>query len=383
MKSFLLLVILSAPGCFTFAQAYQTGRKSIAVIDTSGAGRQMTTELFYPANSAGSNVPVAAGITKFPLVVFGHGFVIPYSSYAWLADSLVKNGYIVAFPTTESTLSPNHERFGKDLAFLCQNIPHLNDSANSFLFGRITNRSAVGGHSMGGGCSFLATGYNPGINAIFNFSAAETNPSAKNAALQSRLPALIFAGSRDCIVPDSNQLRMYSNVPYSCKSFINITNALHCHFANNDGTCATGQFFSGCNSSSITAIVVFEKTISLLVPFLDYYLKDSCSSKTIFDTRFTLITGVTKERSCVTDTFICNAASAVYEFIGSGNWNIAGNWSNGIIPPQVLPANTTIIINPVAATPCILNVVQTISPGARLKVAEGKNFLVPGNLTIQ
>ncbi len=383
MKRLLLLSVLATQCCFSFAQVYQTGRRSVTVIDPSRAGRSINTELFYPAASAGSNVPLVTGNTKFPVVVFGHGFVIPYSSYTWLADSLVKNGYLVALPATEGSFSPSHEQFGRDLAFLCQYVISLTDSVNSFLFGRLTPKTAVGGHSMGGGCSFLATNYNPDINAIFNFAAAETNPSAKNAALQSQLPAIIFAGSSDCIVPDSNQLRLYNNVPYPCKSFIDITNALHCHFANNDGTCASGQFFSGCNSSSITAAVVFEKTISLLIPFLDYYLKDSCGSKIIFDNRLASMTGVSKEQSCLTDPFICYASSNTYEFTGSGNWNIAANWSNGIIPPAVLPANATIVINPAGNTACILNIVQAIAPGATLKIATGKNFLVQGNLTIQ
>jgi len=382
MKYILFLLLLTAPSCYSVAQVYQTGRRSITFTDPSRNGRAINTELYYPANSTGNNLPIATGNTKFPVVVFGHGFVIPYSSYTWLADSLVKYGYIAALPTTESSFSPSHEQFGKDLAFLCQYIFSLNDSANSFLFGRVSNRSAVGGHSMGGGSSFLATGYHNGINAIFNFAAAETNPSAKNAALHVQLPALIFSGSADCIVPDSNQLRLYNNVPYPCKSFINITNGLHCHFANNDGTCATGQFLSGCNSSSITAQAVFQKTATLLVPFLDYYLKDSCGSRGIFDNRLAAMTGVNKEQSCLTDPFICSASSTLFEFTGTGNWDVAGNWTNGTIPPLLLPPNASIIINPSGNTDCVLNVIQTISAGASLKVTEGKNFVVQGNLTI-
>ena len=373
----LVIIFFSAP-----AQPYQAGRRSVTFIDTSRNNRSIATELFYPAAAAGNNVPLANGTEKFPVVVFGHGFVIAYSSYNWLADSLVKNGYIVAMPTTEGSFSPAHEQFGKDIAFLSSYIISLNDSSSSFLLGRVKNRSAVGGHSMGGGASFLAADYNNGINAVFNFAAAETNPSAKEAALQTTIPALIFAGSSDCIVPDTNQQRMYSNVPYACKTFVNITDALHCHFANNNGTCATGQIFSGCNSSSITAAIVFQKTANLLIPFLDYYLKDSCSSKTIFENRLTAMTGIVKERNCTTDPFICNATN-IYIFTGSGNWDVAVNWSNNIIPPSPLPSGSEIIINPAGNSSCILNIAQTIAPGGKLTVATGKNFLLQGNLTVQ
>ena len=375
----ILLVVIFFPAA---AQPYQTGRRSVTFIDTSRNSRSITTELFYPAATAGNNVPVVNGSEKFPVVVFGHGFVIAYSSYNWLADSLVKNGYIVAMPTTEGSFSPAHEQFGKDIAFLSSYIISLNDSSSSFLFDRVKNRSAVGGHSMGGGASFLSTQYNNSINAIFNFAAAETNPSAKEAALQTAIPALIFAGSSDCIVPDTNQQRMYSNVSYSCKTFVNITDALHCHFANNNGTCATGQILSGCNSSSITAAIVLKKTTSLLIPFLDYYLKDSCGSKIIFENRLAATTGIVNERTCTTEPFICNAAN-IYTFTGSGNWDVAANWANNIIPPSPLPSGSEIIINPAGNSSCILNIAQTIATGSKLTVATGKNFLVQGNLTLQ
>lgn len=365
------------------AQPFETGRRSTAFIDAARSNRSISTELFYPANTAGNNVPVATGIQKFPVVVFGHGFVIGTGSYQWLADSLAKNGYIVALPATENSIAPSHEQFGRDIAFLCSYIISLNDSSNSFLYNRVKNRSAVGGHSMGGGASFLSANYNSAINAIFNFAAAETNPSAKAAALQTNMPALIFAGSSDCIVPDSNQQRMYSNIPYTCKTFVNITNALHCHFANNNGTCATGQIFSGCNSSPITASVVFQKTINLIIPFLGYYLQDSCSSKTIFENRLSAMQGIALQRNCNSDPFVCNAQTTAYIFTGSGYWSNAANWQNNMMPPSVLPAGAEIIIAPSGNNTCVLNVAQTIAANAKITLAAGKNFLVQGNLSIQ
>lgn len=367
----------------TTAQSYPTGHRTVTYIDAARNNRAVITELFYPADFAGDNVPLSADSAQFPVVVFGHGFVIGYSSYSWLADSLVKNGYIVAFPTTEAGFSPSHEQFGRDIAFLCRHIISLNDSAGSFLHRRVLQRSAAGGHSMGGGASFLSSVYNTAIKAIFNFAAAETNPSAKSAALNANMPALLFAGSRDCIVPDTNQQGMYLNIPYPCKTFVNITDALHCHFADNNGTCATGQFLSGCNNSPINAAAVFEKTIALIVPFLDYYLKDSCNSKAVFDSRLIAMTGITKQSTCNNDPFSCSSAGETFIFTGTGDWTTASNWSNNIIPPSVLPAGSQIIINPSGFTSCLLNINQTISPGARLTVAAGKNLLIQGDLIIQ
>jgi len=382
MKSLLLsiCITLSITVC---SQSYQTGHRTISFTDISRNNRAVATELYYPAGTAGINVPVITGTEKFPVVIFGHGFVIGTSSYEWLADSLAKNGFIVALPVTEGSLSPDHEQFGRDIGFLCRHLITLDDSASSFLYQRVAERSAAGGHSMGGGASFLATVYNDRINAIFNFAAAETNPSAKTAASQAGIPALIFAGSRDCIVRDTTQERMYQLVPYPCKTFVNITDALHCHFANNNGTCATGQFFSGCNTSPLSAGNVFEKSTALLIPFLNYYLKDSCNSKTIFEERLNTVTGIVKQRVCSSDTFVCPGNANTYVFTGSGNWSIAANWTNNNVPPALLPAGAEIIINPSGNNPCIVNISQVIAQGAKLIVAPGKNLLIQGNLSIQ
>ncbi|MFM2138333.1 MAG: hypothetical protein RJA57_640, partial [Bacteroidota bacterium] len=211
--------------------------------------------------------------------------------------------------TTEGTISPNHDQFGRDIAFLCQRIMSLNDSSASFLFGRVTQKSAAGGHSMGGGASFLAMTSSAAITALFNFAAAETNPSAKAAALTIQRPSLIFSGSGDCIVPPATQQEMYANIPYACKTFINISGGLHCHFGNNESTCALGQLTSGCNSSSITATTVFQKVCSLLIPFLAHYLKGDCNGRTAFETAYNTITGVVKLRTCLTDPLGCLVTS--------------------------------------------------------------------------
>ncbi len=299
MRKFIAIFILSVSMFTAGAQSYLTGKRSVTFADNNRNNRAIATDLFYPANTAANNVALASGAEKFPVVVFGHGFLIGNTSYNWLADSLVKYGYIVALPTTESGISPNHGNFGEDLAFLCSRITSLNDSGSSFLFNRVIKKSAVGGHSMGGGASFLAAaGTRPNINALFNFAAAETNPSATQAALLIEKPALVFSSSSDCIVLPAVQEAMYNNIPLACKTYINITSGLHCQFANNNATCVFGQLTTGCNSSSINATIVYTKTMSLIVPFLDYYLKDICSRGDSFINTYNSITGVTKRQSC-------------------------------------------------------------------------------------
>ena len=75
--------------------------------------------------------------------------------------------------------------------------------------------------------------------------------------------------------------------------------------------------------------------------------------------------------------------SNVYTFTGIGNWDIATNWSNSIIPPSVLPSCSQIFIDPPAGEECILNVTQTVLKGAKITVVANKKFRIPGNLVVQ
>lgn len=300
MKIKSLIILLAFSPILSEAQSFLTGTTAITFTDPARSNRQIATDIFYPANTAGSGVPVATGTTAFPAVVFGHGFSLGTASYRRLADSLVSYGYVVAMPATETGLAPSHDNFGKDLAFVADAITALGSNSSSFLYQRISNKAAVSGHSMGGGCSFIgaATG-NSSIKALFNFAAAETNPSATAAASLVNVPTLIFSGSSDCIVPPATQLAMYNNIPAGCKTYINITGGTHCQIANNNASCTFGQLTSGCNTSSINVDIFLNKSLSMLLPFLDYHLKGNCYRGIAFIDTYNLITGITsKQNTC-------------------------------------------------------------------------------------
>ncbi len=81
---------------------------------------------------------------------------------------------------------------------------------------------------------------------------------------------------------------------------------------------------------------------------------------------------------------MCNSMPpATYTFIGNGNWNIAANWSDGNIPPAVLPAGDQIVIYPFATGECVLNVNQSISSAGSLFVVSNKKLRITGNLSVQ
>jgi hypothetical protein len=76
-------------------------------------------------------------------------------------------------------------------------------------------------------------------------------------------------------------------------------------------------------------------------------------------------------------------ATTTYTFAGNGNWDVATNWANNLIPPPVLTGAVTIVIDPPANGECVLNIQQSISNGATLRVMENKKFRITGNLSIR
>jgi hypothetical protein len=72
----------------------------------------------------------------------------------------------------------------------------------------------------------------------------------------------------------------------------------------------------------------------------------------------------------------------VYTFTGNGNWNVASNWSNNLIPPAIISGNAEIIINPIVGGECVLNVEQRVSAAAKITVITGKNMRIEGGLII-
>ena len=71
-----------------------------------------------------------------------------------------------------------------------------------------------------------------------------------------------------------------------------------------------------------------------------------------------------------------------YTFIGDGNWDVAANWLNNIIPPSTITGTAMIIIDPIPSGECVLNIAQHISNSAQLKVNANKKFRVMGNLVV-
>jgi len=280
------------------AQNFPIGQQTMNFTDTTRSNRSVPAEVYYPGLTAGSNTPLANG--KFPVISFGHGFLMAYDYYLYLKDSLVPLGYILAFAKTETGILPDHLELGKDLAFLVNQMKVEGNTPSSAYYNHIDSTSAVMGHSMGGGASFLGCENNPVPDAMVTFAAAETSPSAITAARHISIPSLVFSADKDCVTPPAtNQLPMYDSLASDCKVFINIKGGGHCYFADYNFTCSIGEV--GCTSSfTITRDQQHKAVIDFLVPYLDYYLKKKSPGWTVFNDSLQVSQRITYLESCST-----------------------------------------------------------------------------------
>lgn len=257
-----------------WSQPFALGNRSETWQDAS-RNRAVTFDIWYPSTNGGQGSPVAQG--TFPVFIMSHGFLTGTGPYKNMIDSLVPRGYIMILPSTETGFLPSHEALGRDMVFLGQRVQQENQNSNSFLFGKVAPEMAAGGHSMGGGATFLAASYAPSLfKTTVTFAAAETNPSAAGASSQVIAPCLLMIGSDDGVTPlATHQQPIYNNLS-NCKVMVSIQGGGHCYFMNADAACDAGELLTP--PSIANRAEQHRRTFRVVRPWLDHFLKGQPAS---------------------------------------------------------------------------------------------------------
>ncbi|MCX7743303.1 MAG: alpha/beta hydrolase [Flavobacteriales bacterium] len=296
----IIFILIQLIGTTQMNAQYLIGKRTLNFYDVSRNNREVNAEISYPAIAAGQNTMPANG--QFPLIVIGHGFVMTIDAYTNFVNTLVPLGYVVVLCNTETSFSPSHDNFARDLLFLNNDIKHKSQNDGSFfLYQHLSGTSAIMGHSMGGGSSVLAASLaNTGnLNCIVGFAPAETNPSAVTAAGLVNIPALIFAGQGDNVTPPAaHQIPIYNALTTSCAILVTIKGGGHCYFAQPNAACDFGETFSNSNIS-ITREEQQDVMFDFLLPFLDLNLRFNTAAKQILNDSLTQSTRITyQNKNC-------------------------------------------------------------------------------------
>lgn len=337
-----------------FKDASRTGGAAASAtitVPTGGTGRSVGAELFYPSTSAGNNTSAATG--QFPVVVFGHGFVMAASDYTNVANRLASLGYIVALPRTENEGPipfpiPDHAQFAADIAFLASAVQSLNTTTITSLSsfnGKVTTKSAIGGHSMGGGCSYIGAQNNTTITCLFNMAAATsntasaTNSSTAGAGLVT-VPTLVISGEKDNVADTTVQNSHYTPTASSKKFHVILKDVTHCDFGNGtSGTCTIGQ--AACSGAGCNAIM-FARYMTYLEPFLANQLKDDCSEGNRFMDSINSISSNRVGRK-ISGTLACTS-TAINSLDVNQSISVYPNPLNDVVTINFLPQSKTGLI---------------------------------------
>jgi dienelactone hydrolase len=392
IKKLVLFTCTFGVTMFAMSQ-YQVGHMTKTFNDPSrtggfgsggGPGRQIQTEIYYPAATAGDNVAVSAG--EHPVIVFGHGFAMSWDAYSNIWQHYASKGYILAFPRTEGGLipGPSHNDFGLDLKIVGERMLAENSVDASLLFQKVKQAVVIMGHSMGGGATMIAGASNTGIKGIVGLAPAETNPSAITAAASITVPALVFSGSADGVTPAAeHHTPIYTALNSSCKSFVSIVGGAHCYFANTNFNCDFGESTSS-TGISITRAEQQTRTYSILDPWLDFILNDNCAAYNSYLTALGASPStLASQTTCTANpTPVINESAGVLTSSVSGTsyqWYLNGVAINGATAQNYTPvSNGAFTVGVFYAFGCDLSAPVTIS-GLSVDVLETERFTVYPN----
>jgi pimeloyl-ACP methyl ester carboxylesterase len=209
----------------------ERGPYEVAVREIS-VPRPGETEAF----DAGLFVPLppeiaAAGLGEGSAIyAFGHGYLSPIGPYESTLEHLASRGITVVAPRSGAGLRPSHEAFGADLVAALDAVAVAAAADDWEGVPVDVTARAVGGHSMGGGAAVLAAAMDPSIRTVATLSAADTRPSAVEAAATVEVPMLLVAASEDRITPVDGHQRPIFEAANGPTQLLIIEGGGHCGY---------------------------------------------------------------------------------------------------------------------------------------------------------
>ena len=237
---------------------------------TTSGSANLIVQVHYPATASGSNTPLKTITGGWPVVVFLHGFTVPASRYAPAANYIAARGYVVVLCDTGRN---NTDVEAADGIALYSAVASENASSNGFFKGALDpKRVGLAGHSMGGGNTVRVLASNPGYLcgvplAPWDHKLVYNRDYPKAYADKVKVPLAVVVGQGDTVLNWGQSKRFYD-----LASAYDQLKTLYVF--NNDGDHSN---VAGTRIANAKDQAVFDRSMALLVGFMDTYVTDDTS----------------------------------------------------------------------------------------------------------
>ncbi len=237
---------------------------------TTSGSTNLKVQVHYPATTSGKNATLKKIAGGWPVVVFLQGFTAAASSYTRAADYIAARGYVVVINDTAS-LNPD----GQAADGIAQYSAVASENANSngpFKGALDPKRVGLAGHSMGGGTTVRVLASNPGYLAgvpiaPWDLKLLFNRDYPKSYSGKVKVPVTILHGRGDTTVSWSQGKRFYDLATA-------YTQLKTMYLFNNSGGHSN---VAGTVINNTTDQAVFNRSMSVLVGFMDAYVKNNTS----------------------------------------------------------------------------------------------------------
>jgi dienelactone hydrolase len=275
-----LLAIVTATGPVV-------GRDAVAMADP-GPYEVLTSEVSVPRTRGGEGsfearlyvpLPRQPGTSEppSPVLAFGHGYQARVDYYESTLAHLASWGIAVIAPRSAGELFPDHAAFADDLlSALDWVVSEAGPESRDWPGGPVDLQAlGLSGHSMGGGAALLAAARDPAIRGVATLAAAESDPSAIDAAAGVVAPVLFVAAADDAITPlTEHQRPMFEAKATGPAQLRTIVGASHCGFLDLE----TALLSLVCDEAAIGPDEQRRVTRAVLAAWLRYELAGDASA---------------------------------------------------------------------------------------------------------
>lgn len=251
-------------------------------IDLEAPGTEVVQTVAVEAGTALRPVKLdcrSPGSANNPLVLFGHGFLIPPAQYDSYAQHLATHGFLACTVDFVTGLTPNHALWATDYRSAIDALILANADPSSPLYGKLdAERIGLAGHSLGGKLAVLAAKEDPRVKAIFGVDPVDSQEPDATALLPLSIPIGVIGETTDataagmaCAPAEANYTTFFDAAAAPALE-ITVLGANHVSFLDDRSSCELVCEF--CNPATVPDAEVNALTRAYLVAFFGRYLAE-------------------------------------------------------------------------------------------------------------